>query len=36
MFFDEGVGKKNKHKNRKDVWFEYKHKKSRFRFQNRP
>jgi hypothetical protein len=25
MFFNEVVGKKNKHKNRKAIWFEYKH-----------
>jgi hypothetical protein len=24
MFFNEVVGKKNKHKNRKAIWFEYK------------
>jgi hypothetical protein len=23
MFFNEVVGKKNKHKNRKAIWFEY-------------
>jgi hypothetical protein len=26
MFFNEVVGKKNKHKNRKAIWFEYMHK----------
>ena len=26
MFFNEVVGKKNKHKNRKAIWFEYKNR----------